>query len=87
MYQEERRNVVGETWVEEDEVVKTKTTKNTERMTIHRTRTRAILLECGHAVKVTRFTSKIPTSNTTCPECTKPAADAYFANIDKIIAA
>lgn len=81
MYKEERRNIVGETWVEEDEVVKTKTTKNTERMTIHRTRTRALLLDCGHAVKVTRFTANIPTNNTRCSECEKPAADAYFARI------
>lgn len=80
MYQEERRNVVGETWVEEDEVVKTKTTKNTERLTIHRTRTRALLLDCGHTVKVTRFTAKIPTNNTRCSECEKPAAEAYFAS-------
>lgn len=79
MYQEERRTIVGETWIEEDVVVKTRSTKNTERMTIKRTRTRAILLECGHAVKVTRFAAKIPTNNTRCPECEEPAREAYFA--------
>jgi hypothetical protein len=81
MYQEERRNIVGETWVEEEEVVKTKSTKNTERMTIHRTRTRALILECGHAVKVTRFTANIPTNNTRCSECERPAIDAHLARI------
>jgi hypothetical protein len=78
MYQEERRAIVGETWVEEDKVVKTLTTKNTERLTIKRTRTRAILLECGHAIKVTRFDA-VPTNNTRCRECEKPAADAWYA--------
>lgn len=81
MYQEERRNIVGETWIVEDRVLNTAKTKNTERLTIRRTRTRALLLECGHAIAVTRFMSKIPTKNTRCPECENPAADAYFASI------
>lgn len=77
-YKEERRKVVGETWVEEDKVVKSRSTKNTERLTIHRTRTRAILLECGHAIKMTRFGVKVPTSNTRCPECERPAREAAW---------
>lgn len=74
------RRIVGETWIEKDEVKKSRITKNTERMTIERTRHRAILLECGHAIPVTHF-SKVPASNTYCPECERPAMDAYWAVI------
>lgn len=70
-YPDARRKVVGETWIEVDTVVKTTTTKNTEKSVIHRSRTRAILLECGHALEVTRF-RKIPTCNTMCHVCDLP---------------
>ncbi|WP_455233544.1 hypothetical protein [Geopseudomonas aromaticivorans] len=80
LYPEERRKVVGETWIEEDKIKKCRETPNTQRLTIERTRTRALLLDCGHAIKVTSFrTNKIPTQNTRCTVCEKPAADAYFA--------
>jgi len=66
-----RRKVVGETWIQVDKVMKETVTKNTARCVIHRTRTRAILLECGHALEVTRF-KKVPTHNTTCHVCDLP---------------
>ncbi|KPM66719.1 hypothetical protein HB13667_08055 [Pseudomonas putida] len=66
-----RRKVVGETWIQVDKVVKETVTKNTARYVIHRTRTRAILLECGHALEVTRF-KKVPTNNTICHACDLP---------------
>lgn len=77
---EARRKIVGETWVEVDKVVKTTTTKNTEKLVIHRSRTRAILLDCGHAIEVTRFT-KVPTSNTVCHECDRPRFEAKWAEM------
>ena len=70
-YPDARRKIVGETWIQVDTVVKETVTKNTARYVIHRTRTRAILLECGHALEVTRF-RKVPTSNTTCHVCDMP---------------
>lgn len=70
-FQDARRKIVGETWIEVDTVVKETVTKNTARYVIHRTRTRAILLECGHALEVTRF-KKAPASNTTCHICDSP---------------
>ena len=66
-----RRKIVGETWVSVDVVVKETLTKNTAKSVIHRTRTRAILLECGHALEVTQF-KKVPTNNTICRVCDLP---------------
>lgn len=63
-----RRKIVGETWIDVDVVVKERITKNTAKFVIHRTRTRALLLECGHALEVTRF-NKVPTRNTVCHAC------------------
>lgn len=67
-FSDSRRKVVGEAWIYVDEVIKTTTTKNTMKCVIHRTRTRAILLECGHKIEVTRF-NKVPTLNTRCHAC------------------
>lgn len=67
-YSDFRRKVVGEAWIDEDKVVKTTTTKNTMRCVIHRTRSRAILLECGHKVAVTLY-AKVPSNNTWCRAC------------------
>lgn len=66
-----RRKIVGETWIQVDTVVKETVTKNTAKYMIQRTRTRAILLECGHALEVTRF-KKVPTNNTICHACDLP---------------
>lgn len=67
-FSDSRRLVVGDTWLEVEKIVKVTKTKNTEKSVIHRSRTRAIVLECGHAVEVTRFL-KVPTKNTWCHEC------------------
>lgn len=77
---EARRKVVGETWIEVDKVIKVTKTKNTEKSVIHRSRTRAIVLECGHAIEVTRFV-KVPTHNTICHECDRPRAEAQHAKL------
>lgn len=71
VFPDARRKIVGETWIHVDKVVKETVTKNTAKSVIHRTRTRAILLECGHALEVTRF-RKIPTNNTVCHVCDLP---------------
>lgn len=65
---EVRRKVTGETWITVDTQVKCTTTKNTVKSVIHRTSTRAIVLDCGHAIEVTRF-NKVPTNNTRCYDC------------------
>ena len=78
-----RRKIVGETWIEVDRVAKSTKTKNTEKSVIHRERHRAIVLECGHAIEVTRF-RKVPASNTICHECDRPRAEAER---EKLIAA
>ena len=83
-YPDARRKVVGETWIEVDTVVKTTTTKNTEKSVIHRSRTRAILLECGHALEVTRF-RKVPTCNTICHVCDLPRIFNKVQSAKKII--
>ncbi len=75
-----RRKVVAETWIEVDKVVKVTKTKNTEKSIIQRSRTRAIVLDCGHAIEVTRFV-KVPTNNTICHECDRPRADAERASM------
>lgn len=67
-FSDSRRKVVGETWVQVEKIVKVTKTKNTEKSVIHSSRTRAIVLECGHSIEVTRFL-KVPTSNTWCHEC------------------
>jgi intein/homing endonuclease len=69
--EEARRKIIGETWIEIDKVVKVTETKNTIKSVIHRTKVRAISLECGHSIEVTRF-QKVPTSNTLCHECDRP---------------
>ena len=66
-----RRKIVGETFIVVDVVVKETITKNTAKSVIHRTRTRALLLDCGHAIEVTRF-KKVPTHNTICHVCDLP---------------
>lgn len=80
-----RRKIVGETWVEADKVVKVTKTKNTEKLVIHRSRTRAILLDCGHAIEVTRF-AKVPANNTVCHECDRPRREAELAEVRARIA-
>jgi hypothetical protein len=68
-YEEVRRKVIGETWIETDTIVKQRSTKNTENLTIQRYRVRAILLECGHSRPVTAFVGKVPSRSTSCTEC------------------
>jgi hypothetical protein len=77
-----RRKIVGESWIQVDKVVKEKITKNTAKSVIHRTLTRAILLECGHALEVTRFT-KVPTSNTICRVCDLPRVRHEMGRLDE----
>jgi hypothetical protein len=68
-YEEVRRKIVGETWIETDTVAKQRATKNTETLTIKRHRVRAIVLECGHSRPVTAFIGKVPSGSTACTEC------------------
>lgn len=77
-----RRKIVGETWINADVVVKERITKNTAKFVIHRTRTRALLLECGHALEVTRF-NKVPTRNTVCHACDLPRVQHEMKKLDE----
>jgi hypothetical protein len=77
-----RRKIVGETFIHVDVVVKEIITKNTAKSVIHRTRTRALLLECGHPVEVTRF-NKVPTRNTICHVCDLPRIQHEIQKLDE----
>lgn len=80
-----RRKIVGETFIHVihiDVVVKETITKNTAKSVIHRTRTRALLLECGHAIEVTGF-NKAPTRNTICHVCDLPRVQHEMKKLDE----
>ena len=77
-----RRKIVGETLICVDVVAKETITKNTAKSVIHRTRTRALLLECGHAIEVTRF-NKVPTRNTICHVCDLPRVQHEMQRLDE----
>jgi len=63
-----RRNIVGFGEIIEERIKKENKTKNTLEQVIVRKITKAIILDCGHKIKVTRF-NKVPTKNTECYEC------------------
>ena len=63
-----RRNIVGFGEIINERIKKKKKKKNTLEQVIVRKTTKAIVLDCGHKIKVTRF-KKVPTKNTQCYEC------------------
>jgi len=63
-----RRKVVGLGEIKTETIRKEKKTRNTVTQTIIRKTVKAIVLDCGHKIEVTRF-NKVPTSNTRCYEC------------------
>lgn len=82
VFPDARRKIVGETFIHVDVVVKEIITKNTAKSVIHRTRTRALLLECGHSIEVTRF-NKVPTRNTICHVCDLPRVQHEMKKLDE----
>lgn len=63
-----RRNVVGFDVITTETIKKERKTKNIIIQTIVRTTSKAIKLDCGHLISVTRF-NKVPTKNTRCTQC------------------
>lgn len=63
-----RRKVVGESEIVTERIKKEIRTKNTLKQTIEKVTVKAIKLECGHLVAVTRY-KKVPKNNTTCWRC------------------
>lgn len=63
-----RRRVTGEDFIVTEKIKKVVTTANITTETVIRRSERAIVLDCGHLIGVTKF-AKVPTSNTRCKQC------------------